>query len=254
MKAIIIAAGYATRLYPLTKNFPKPLLEVGGQTILDHLIDQLKTIPDIDHVYLVTNHRFYGHFADWAQQRASKGQASGQAHTGMHIDILDDGTSSNDDRLGAVGDIRFVIDARGIQDDTMVLAADNILQFPLKDFVFTYKSNPAAHICVRFNDDIEDQKRRGNAVLDEQNRVTQFIEKPDQPISQWSVPPFYIYPSSVLPRMAEYLDGGGNPDAPGHLIEWLHKIEAVYAHKIEGKILDIGNHESLAEARDFFAK
>ncbi len=241
MKAIILAAGYATRLYPLTKNFPKPLLEVGGKTILDHLIDQLKNIADIDDVYVVTNHRFHGHFTDWAR-----------GNKAIRTDILDDGTTSNDDRLGAVGDIQFVIEARDIADDVLILAADNILLFSLQNFVNTFKSNPASHIAVRHNPDYDDRKRRGNVQLDEDNRVLQFIEKPDRPISEWSALPVYIYPVATLPRFREYVDNGGNPDAPGHFLEWLHACEAVYAYNIEGGALDIGNRESLAEARAFF--
>lgn len=254
MKAIIIAAGYATRLYPLTENFPKPLLEVGGKTILDHLIDQLKTIPDIDHAYLVTNHRFHNHFTNWARQRQTHARHGQQAHTGLRFDILDDGTTSNDDRLGAVGDIQFAIKARNITDDIMVLAADNILQFPLQKFVTAFKSKPASWVCVRRITDPEDRKRRGIAQLDAQNRVIDFEEKPKQPKSEWGVPPFYIYPSSVLPRIKSYLDSGGIADAPGHFLVSLHKTEPVYAHKITGEILDIGNHESLAEARQFFER
>lgn len=241
MKAIILAAGYATRLYPLTKNFPKPLLEVGCKTILDHLIDQLKNIADIDDIYVVTNHRFHGHFTDWAR-----------GNKAIRSDILDDGTTSNDDRLGAVGDIQFVIEARDIADDVLILAADNILLFSLQNFVSTFKSNPASHIAVRHNPDYDDRKRRGNVQLDEDNRVLQFIEKPDRPISEWSASPVYVYPASILPRFKEYIANGGNPDAPGHFLEWLHACEAVYAYNIEGGVLDIGNRESLAEARAFF--
>jgi glucose-1-phosphate thymidylyltransferase len=243
VKAIILAAGYATRLYPLTKDFPKPLLEVGGQTILDHLIDQLKALPELDHAYLVTNSRFHTHFVD-----------STEAHVGLRTDILENGTSTNDDRLGAVGDLQFVIQARDIHDDILVLAADNILKFPLQKMLSTFMNNPVAHIAVRSNPDYEDRKRRGNVRLDENNKVLEFIEKPETPISEWSVPPIYIYSKDILPRINEYLDNGGNPDAPGHFVEWLHKEEAVYAYEIAGEIIDIGNHESLAAARALYGE
>ena len=245
MKAIILAAGYATRLYPLTKNFPKPLIEVGGKTILDHLIEQIKTIADIDGAYVVTNHRFYGYFADWAR-------ANRAIQTGLGIEILDDGTTSNNNRLGAVGDIQFTIEARDIADDVLVLAADNILLFSLQKLVDTFNTNPTSHIAVRHNPDYDDRKRRGNVQLDKDNRVLQFIEKPDRPISEWSASPVYIYPASILSRFKEYIANGGNPDAPGHFLEWLHTCETVYAYDIEGGVLDIGNRESLAEARAFF--
>ena len=245
MKAIILAAGYATRLYPLTKDFPKPLLEVGGKTILDHLFDQIKTIEDINGVYVVTNRRFYGHFAEWAYKNKA-------ILAGLETEIFDDGTTSNDDRLGAVGDIQFAIEACNIADDVLVLAADNILLFSLQNLVDTFNSNPVSHIAVRRNPDYDDRKRRGNVRLDEDNRVMQFIEKPDRPISEWSASPVYIYPASIVSRFKEYIANGGNPDAPGHFLEWLHTCETVYAYDIDGGVLDIGNHESLAEARTFF--
>ena len=245
MKAIILAAGYATRLYPLTKNFPKPLLEVGGKTILDHLVDQIKIISDIDRIYVVTNRRFFGHFADWACENKA-------IQAGLETEILDDGTTSNDNRLGAVGDIQFAIEACAIADDVLVLAADNILLFSLQKLVDTFNSNPVSHVAVRHNPDYDDRKRRGNVQLDKDNRVLRFIEKPDRPISEWSASPVYIYPASILPRFEEYIASGGNPDAPGHFVAWLHTCETVYGYDIEGGVLDIGNRESLAEARAFF--
>ena len=245
MKAIILAAGYATRLYPLTKNFPKPLLEVGGKTILDHLVDQIKIISDIDRIYVVTNRRFFGHFADWACENKA-------IQAGLETEILDDGTTSNDNRLGAVGDIQFAIEACAIADDILVLAADNILLFSLQKLVDTFNSNPVSHVAVRHNPDYDDRKRRGNVQLDKDNRVLRFIEKPDRPISEWSASPVYIYPASILPRFEEYIASGGNPDAPGHFVAWLHTCETVYGYDIEGGVLDIGNRESLAKARAFF--
>ena len=252
MKALILAAGYATRLYPLTRDFPKPLLEVGGKTLLDHLVDQIREIPDIEHAILVSNHRFVGHFDRWAAERTEQARRGGRAHSGLRFDVLDDGTISNEDRLGAVGDIQYAVSHRGISDDLLVCAADNILQFPLKRFVQAFRANPVSHICVRSIQDLEDRKRRGIVLLDEDNRVLDFEEKPEAPKSEWAVPPIYLYPREVLPRIEEYLRQGGTADAPGHLVEWLCKVEPVYAYKIEGSVLDIGNHESLAEARKVF--
>ena len=254
MKALIIAAGYATRLYPLTKDFPKPLLEIGGKTILDHLVDQLRTIPEIDTVHLITNHRFVENFQHWAQGRMVRAKRQGSAHTGVRFDIIDDGTTSNENRLGAVGDIQYAVVHRGIADDLLVCAADNILQFPLKRLVAAYRANPVSHICVRAIGDMEDRKRRGIVLLADDNRVLDFEEKPKNPKSEWAVPPIYLYPQAVLPRIAEYLNAGGTSDAPGHLVEWLCKVEPVYAYKIEGTVMDIGNHESLAEARSILGE
>lgn len=253
MQAIILAAGYATRLYPLTKDFPKPMLEVGGQTILDHLVDQLREIPDIERAHLVTNHRFAGHFQDWLSNQGSAAKQEERAHGGLRITIHDDGTSSNEDRLGAVGDVRFVLDAEDIHDDVLVCAADNILQWKLNDLLKTWKQNYEFHICVRYEDDRDDLKKRGNAVLDADGRVVEFVEKPEDPKSNWAVPPFYIYPAASLHLVAQYLEQGAG-DAPGEFVEWLFARIPVYAHKIDGTILDIGNPESLEQARRAFDK
>ncbi len=249
VKALILAAGYATRLYPLTKNFPKPLLEVGPKTILDYLVDQLREIPEIEECYLVTNHRFTGHFEDWARKRMEEARREVKAHKGIRLDILDDGTSSNEDRLGAVGDIRFVIQERGISEDLLVCAADNIFQFSVAGFVSAFKKRQAAHICVRKIEDLADRRRRGIAVLGEEDRVVEFKEKPENPKSHWAAPPLYMYPAATLARIEQYLEEGGTSDAPGHLIEWLCTVEPVYAYRVDGEVLDIGNPESLAEAR-----
>ncbi len=250
MRVLIIAAGYATRLYPLTRDFPKPLLEVGGQTILDHLVDQIREIGGVEQVHLVTNHRFVGHFDKWAADRTLQSRKDGRAHSGIRLDILDDGTTSNEDRLGAIGDMQFAIQKRGIEDDLLVCAADNILQFPLKRAVQAFRGNPVSHICVREEPDVEDRKRRGVVVLDDANRVTEFQEKPEQPKSEWVALPIYIYPSSVLPSVRTYLEQGRSADAPGSFVEWLCSTELVQAHKIEGEVLDIGNPESLEKARE----
>ncbi len=239
MKALILAAGYATRLYPLTKDFPKPLLEVGGKTILDRLLEQVASIPQIDRVYLVTNSRFLRHFEAWRDQRPQR----------PPIDLIDDGTASNDDRRGAIGDIQFAIRARGIAEDLLICAADNILQFPLAGFAAAFRARPAPHICARYVEDIVARRRTGIVVLDADNRVLEFAEKPQHPKTCWGVPPLYLYPRPTLARIEQYLEAGGTPDAPGHFVEWLIRNEPVYAYRIEGSVLDIGNLESLEAAR-----
>jgi len=255
MKAIILAAGYATRLYPLTKNFPKPLLEVGGKTILDYLIEQIRDIPDIDRVHLVTNSRFVGHFQDWLTNFGDQAKREDRAPRGSRITIHDDGTTSNDDRLGAIADIRYVIDAADVNDDLLVCASDNILQWSLHGLVKTWKRNGGFHICVRHEEDREDLKKRGNAILDDDDRLIDFVEKPKDPKSNWVVPPIYVYPKASLSLINEYLEEGTEDapgirgDSPGQIVEWLFNRIPVYAHKIDGTILDIGNPKSLAEAR-----
>lgn len=239
MKAVILAAGYATRLYPLTKDFPKPLLEVGGRTLLDHLVSQLASMAAIDGIVLVSNHRFHARFADW-----------GRNHAGTKpITVLDDGTTSNEQRLGAIGDLQFALQQAPLHDDLLVAAADNLLQFALADFVSAFQARPASHVCVHALKDAARLRRTGVVVVDEDDRVLEFAEKPAQPKSNLAVPPLYLFPRATLPRVAEYLAGGGSSEAPGHFLEWLCRQEPVYAHRLRGTILDIGTPESLAAAR-----
>lgn len=242
MNALILAAGYATRLYPLTKDFPKPLLEVGGRTILDHLLAQLDAIDAIKRVWLITNHRFMPHFTRWRQGRTG----------GKPVDLIDDGTLTNDDRLGAVGDLLVALQSVGTDDDLLVTAADNLLEFPLADLVNAFRRRPLSHVCVHGVDDPARLRRTGVVVLGAEDRVIEFREKPAKPRSNLAVPPIYLLARATLPRVGEYLGGGGLPEAPGHFIEWLCRQEAVHAHRIHGTILDIGTPESLGAARARF--
>ena len=244
MKAIVIAAGYATRLYPLTLNFPKGLLEVGGRAIVDRLMDQIESVPDVDAVCLITNNRFAGQFERWADGWNGR----------LDIHVIDDGTTSNENRLGAVGDIRFAIKQRDISDDILVCGSDNLLGFRLKDLVADFRANPVAHVCVCHVDDPEDRRRRGIAVLDAENRVVKFDEKPENPASSWGSAAFYVYPASTLKRFDEYIESGRSTDAPGHFVEWLCRVEPVYAHRIRGTVIDIGNPETLEQARREYGK
>lgn len=241
MKALILAAGYGTRLQSAVPDTPKALVTVGKKTILDYLIDQITGISDVDGIYLVTNSKFYNHFKDWQKSRPD-----------VKIEILDDQTSSNEERLGAIGDLRLLIEHFDIKDDILVCAADTIVQPSLAPFVEAFRSQRGSRVCVRWIEDKEDIKRRGLAVFGADGRITEFVEKPANPTSNWAAMPFYIYPKEVLPRIAEYLDFGGLPDAPGYLIAWLYTRETVFAYNINGQVLDIGTPESLAKARKIY--
>jgi glucose-1-phosphate thymidylyltransferase len=241
MKALILAAGYATRLYPLTRDFPKPLLEVGGKTILDHLLDQIIPCAAVEEVVIITNHRFAGHFERWRQS----------AVRSKPVAILDDGTGTNEDRLGAIGDVRFAIRQLRLDGELFVCAADNIVQFPLAGFLEA--STPAPRICVRWIEELEARRRTGIVTLDASHRVLSFEEKPREPKSHWGVPPLYVYPRGMATWLEEYLEGGGKPDAPGNLVAWLCQRRPVYGYRIEGTVLDIGSLDSLERARAILA-
>lgn len=239
MNAIILAAGYATRLYPLTRDFPKPLLQVGEKTILDLLMDQLDGMDDLREVILVSNNRFAPLFDQWiATRRGNK-----------KISLLNDGSMTHKDRLGALGDLRLAVTDRVIGDDVLVMAADNILRFPLADLLAAFRSRRAPHICVHRIDDVQRLRRTGVATLGTENRVADFSEKPAEPKSNWAVPPIYLFPREILPAIVSHLSAAGPMDAPGYLIEWLCRETPVYAHAIDGTILDVGTPESLEAAR-----
>lgn len=223
MKNIVIAAGYATRLGELTKNFPKPLLKIGNSTILGRMLDDIDRIPEIDEHIIVTNHRFAHIFEEWAREQ----------HYTKPITILDDGTDSNETRLGAVCDLLFALDWMDIRQDSrpkqgnlegldlLVVAADNILEFTFADFVrYAYAKNSSCIMCHE-QPSIEKLQRTGVVVLDEENRVLEMAEKPQVPKTHWAVPPFYIYMQKDLDLVRHSVENGCGKDAPGNLAHYL---------------------------------
>jgi glucose-1-phosphate thymidylyltransferase len=241
MKAVILAAGYATRLYPLTLERPKALLPVGGRPIVEHVLEALAGVEGIDEIHLVTNSKFADAFEDWAAGR------------GGDVRILDDGTSDDASRLGAIGDLGLTLRRRSIDDDLLVLAGDNLFTETLAPFADfgREKGTPALGVYdVRDLDAI----RRYNAIeLDADDRVTFFEEKPERPRSTLTGIALYFYPRSSLGRVREYLGDGNNPDQPGRLVEWLYRREPVYAWRVPGRWYDVGSAETLAEAERAFA-
>lgn len=234
MKCIILAAGYATRLYPLTENFPKPLLDVQGKSILEWLIRDIETISKIDEVIVVSNHKFYQQFLLW-----KKGIKIRPA-----ITIIDDGSTENENRLGAVRDIAFAVEKCCIEDDILVMAGDNLLDFPIKGFVEFYDEKKAACIMRHYEPSMEKLRRTGVAVIDENSKVLQMQEKPREPQSNWAVPPFYIYPRENLKYILEGISSQAcDTDAPGGFIAWFSQRKEVYAYPMPGKRYDIGDME-----------
>ncbi len=239
MKAIVLAAGYAMRLYPLTKDKPKALLEIGGRTMLDYLMDELASVPEIDEAILVTNSRFYGQFVDWA---------AGRSFPGLSVRVLDDGTDTNENRLGAIGDMRFALEKTGIADDVLVAAADNLFTFRLDDFVESFRKTGKDTLLAKAMGRTEDLKRFAIATLDEKGRVIGLVEKPQNPPTDIAVYALYLYRRDTLPLVERYLREGNNPDAPGHFPEWLYKIRDVRAYLFTGECVDIGTPDAYAAA------
>lgn len=248
MKSIILAAGYATRLYPLTKNFPKPLLKVGSKTILDRLIDDIDSNPEITEHIVVSNHKFFNIFEEWKNGRCFNSK----------VTVLDDGSTENENRLGAVKDILFAIENQKIDEDILVLAGDNILDFSLKGFIEYSKIKNASCIMRHFEENVERLRRTGVASIDGNDKVIKMQEKPLEPESNWAVPPFYIYKKEDLPfiKKACEKDESGKAvcgtDAPGDFIAWFCAQKNVYAWQMTGHRYDIGNLASLEEAQKIF--
>ncbi len=245
MKSIILAAGYATRLYPLTENHPKPLLEMGDCTILDLLIKNVDDIDDIDSHFIISNHKFYSLFCQWAQQTAPS----------LHhpVTIIDDGSETNEQRMGAVSDLLLALDRLDINDDIMVLAADNILDFSLKGFAAFFKEKEASVIMCHHEPELKLLQRTGVIRVDENMKVIEMQEKPLLPKSHWAVPPFYIYKRSDLPLIQNCLNHGCGTDAPGNLAHYLADKTTIYAWEMPGRRIDIGTIDSYTEAQKQFA-
>ncbi|MDR1179880.1 MAG: response regulator [Spirochaetales bacterium] len=244
MKVLILAAGYATRMYPLTRDIPKPLLDIAGRTILDRLLDKLEKTSEIDECIVVSNAKFYNQFREWANSRRFP----------QPIVILSDGSLSNDERLGAVADIRFCIHEKKIDDDLMVLAGDNLFDFELSSFAAFFHSN--GHDCVATHklDDIDHLRRTGVIEVDKEWNVLSFEEKPAEPKTSFAVPPFYIYRRDTLPLFDAYLEEGQNADAPGNFIPWLIKKKPVSAFFFTGRRYDVGSLETYETIRKTFDK
>lgn len=242
MKNIVIAAGYATRLGELTRNFPKPLLQIGGSTILGRMLDDIDRIPDIDEHIIITNHRFAPIFEDWA----------GQQSYAKPVTIVDDGTSSNETRLGAVCDLLYAMDKLSIDDDLLVVAADNILMFSFQEFVDFAKAKGTSCIMCHEQPSMERLQRTGVVVLDEDNRVLNMEEKPQVPNSHWAVPPFYIYLRKDLDLVRGSVENGCGKDAPGNLAHYMVDNTIMHAWPMSAGRFDIGSLDSYEEAKRIF--
>ena len=238
MKCLILAAGYATRLYPLTENFPKPLLEVKGKTILDWLIDDIEKSGAVDEYVVISNHKFAHHFDNWAAKKAEK------------ITVVDDGTTSNETRLGAVKDIQFAIDKLGITDDVLVMAGDNLLDFSMTKFIAYAQEKKTSCIMRYFEPSHQKLLKSGVVTLDENQKVLEMTEKSQTPATNWCVPAFYYYTAADAARIPEGIEAGCGVDAPGSYVAWLCKLSPIHAMEMPGSRYDIGNLESYTKIKE----
>ena len=237
MKCLSLAAGYATRLYPLTENFPKPLLEVKGKTILDWLIDDIDTLGAVDEYVVISNHKYAYHFEAWAKNKDQK------------ITVVDDGTSSNETRLGAVKDIQYAIDTLCIDDDMLVIAGDNVLDFSLTKFISYCKNKNASCIMRYYEPDDKKLLKCGVVTIDNNDKILKMTEKSATPATNWCTPPFYYYTKEDAKLVQKGIDSGCGTDAPGSYIAWLCTQSCVYAMEMPGKRYDIGSLESYEKVK-----
>jgi glucose-1-phosphate thymidylyltransferase len=237
VKAIILAAGYATRLYPLTQTVAKPLLPLAGRPMIDYLLDSIREIDDLDEVHVVTNHKFADGFAAWAE-----------SHDG--VVVHDDGTTSEDDRLGAIGDIDFVVQRAGLEgDDVIVIAGDNLFDYSTPNLIRWWKAKGEASAVVLYDvGSLELVKKYSSVDVDNDERLLAFTEKPENPTSTLVATAFYLYKREHVPLIRRYLEDGNAPDQPGRLVAWLVPRVPVYGYTAGGEWRDIGDAAQLLEA------
>jgi glucose-1-phosphate thymidylyltransferase len=247
MKVLILAAGYATRLYPLTLNQPKPLLPVAGKPMIEYVLDNLAPIGGIDRVYVVTNAKFADHFQRWADHyRATKAK--------LDFTIVNDKSTDDSNKLGAIGDLHLVVTSQNVQDDLIVVAGDNLFSQSVEQFGAFCRQKNAPVLGVYDVGSLDAVKKYSSIELAPDGRITSFIEKPQDPKSTLIGIALYYYPKAVLPLIKQYIAEGNNPDQPGRLIQWLYPRTPVYTWTVPGLWFDIGSKETLDEANRIFGR
>ncbi len=247
MKVLILAAGYATRLYPLTLMQPKPLLPVAGKPMIDYVLDNLAPIPGIDRVYLVTNAKFAGHFQRWADQYVS-------TKARLNFTIVNDGSTDDSNKLGAIGDLNLVLEREQLDDDLIVVAGDNLFNQSLEQFGTFCRSQNQVVLGVYDVGNLDQARKYGVVEVDPAGQIVSFVEKPTHPASTQIGIALYYYPRHTLGLIREYLAAGNNPDQPGRLIQWLYPKVPVRTWSVPGLWYDIGSKETLEEANRIYAK
>ena len=267
MKCVVIAAGYATRLGELTKNFPKPLLKIGNNTILGRMLDDIDQIPEIDEHIIITNHKFAPIFAQWAKDQGQRESVKGKEALDLGpqtldcnrrwkkpITVVDDGTETNETRLGAVCDLLYAMEKLNIDDDMLVVAADNLLFFSFQEFVDFAKAKGTSCIMCHEQPSIEKLQRTGVVELDDNNKVLGMEEKPEVPKSHWAVPPFYIYRKEDLDLVRHSVENGCGKDAPGNLAHYMVEHTTMHAWPMSAGRFDIGSLDTYYEAVEKYGK
>ena len=247
MKLIVLAAGYATRLYPLTLNQPKPLLPVAGKPMMEHVLDNLMPIDEIDEIFIVTNAKFADHFTRWSSDYKT-------GHKLRSIKIINDGSTDDSNKLGAIGDMKRVLDEGRIDDDIIVVGGDNLFSQDLTAFADYSREKNAPVTGVYDVGNLEEIKKYNAIEIDDHDRITFFEEKPKEPKSTLTGIALYYYPRATLALIRQYLSEGNNPDQPGRLVQWMYQRTPFYVWRIPGIWFDVGAKETLEEANRIFSR
>ena len=248
MNALILAAGYATRLYPLTLTKAKPLLDVAGKAMMEWVIDNLAPIEGLEKVYVVTNNKFAADFQAWADRY-------NQTHPKLAFEIINDGSTSDADKLGAIGDINLVVARAGLaESDLLVVAGDNLFNQSLDEFGKFCSSHKQAVLGVYDVGSLDEAKKYGVVAINAGGVITQFVEKPAEPPSTLIGIALYYYPRHIVPMFATYVAAGNNPDQPGRFVQWLYPQVPMLTWRVPGTWFDVGSKETLEEANRIFAQ
>ncbi|MDP8260421.1 MAG: nucleotidyltransferase family protein [Candidatus Gygaella obscura] len=246
MKALLLAAGYGTRLYPLTEKIPKPLLPIAGRPIIDYLITQIQKADHIKEVFVVSNDKFFDDFKVWQHSARKK-------HGDLKITVINDGTKSPVERLGAIADVQFAIAKKKIKDNLLIVGGDNIFDYNLKKFILKAKQKRSISLGVH---DVKEKRiatHYGVVSFNGKKILKEFQEKPNRPKTTLAAMCLYYFPKEKLKDIALYLNQPHDrKDAIGDYFNWLHRIEDVYVHEFKGKWFDIGNHDSYRRAETYF--
>ena len=241
MKVILLNAGYATRLYPLTENMPKSLLPLGKRLIIDYILDSIDELPDVNEIVLISKSKFAAQFTDWANSLDRSGKAP--------ISVLDDGTNSPDNMRGAIGDIKFAIEEKNIDEDICIMAGDNIFTYDIKDMYNFFREKDKDTLVAIHVPEKHQLQKLAVALLDDEGKILDMTEKPKEPKSNWGIYATYFYKRETIKLIDTYLEEGNSPDAPGNFPSWLYKRQPVYAFKAQGDCIDIGTLENYEKTK-----
>lgn len=241
MKVLLLNAGYATRLYPLTENMPKSLLPLGKRCIIDYIMDSIDELSDVSEVILISNSKFAKQFRDWADSLDRTGKAP--------ISVLDDGTDSPDNMRGAIGDIKFAIEEKKIDEDICIMAGDNIFTYDINEMYKFFREKDSDTLVAIHVPEKHQLQKLAVAILDDEGKILDMTEKPKEPKSNWGIYATYFYKRDTIKLIDTYLEEGNSPDAPGNFPSWLYKRQPVYAYKAQGDCIDIGTLENYEKTK-----